>query len=87
LRVRDHLRGHRLLVLRQRLGIVDPHQHSVGGDVLPARHRHLSDAPVNPRCDVEAGCVHLPLHQQRLAADQVIDRQSGDRGDGHSDNK
>ena len=37
LRIGDDLGGQRLLVLGQRFGIVDPHQHGVGGDVLPAR--------------------------------------------------
>src|SRR5262245_29241964 len=39
----------RLLVLGQRFGIVDPHQHGVGVDILAAHDGHLSDAAVDPR--------------------------------------
>ena len=85
LRIGDDLGGQRLLVLGDRLGIVDPHQHRVGVDVLAARDGHLSDAAVDPRGDVEARRVHLALHQQRLAPHQIIDRQGGDRGDDHGD--
>ena len=80
LRLGDDLGGQRLLVLGDRLGIVDPHQHRAGGDVLAARDRDLGDAPIDPRRDVEPRRVHLALHQQRLAPHQVPDRQAGDDG-------
>ena len=73
--------GYRLLVLCDRLGIVDADQHGVGGNILPAHDRNLRDPPVNPRHDVEPRRVHLALHQQRLRAHQVPDRQPGDSGD------
>ena len=85
LRIGDDLGGQRLLVLGERLRIVDPHQHGAGGDVLAARHRDVGDAPVDPRGDVEARGVHLALHQQGLAPHEVPDRQTGDDGDDQSD--
>ena len=60
------LGGQRLLVLGDRLGIVDAHQHGAGGNVLAALHRDIGDAAVDPRGDVEARGVHLALHQQGL---------------------
>ena len=86
LRLGDDLGGDRLLVLGDRLGIVDLDQHGAGGDVLAAHDRDLSDAPVDPRGDVEPRRVHLALHQQRLRPHQIPDRQAGDGGDHHADN-
>ena len=63
LRVGDDPGSHRLFVPGDRFRIVDPYQHRVGGDVLPAIHRNFRDAPVDPRRDVEAGRVHLTLYQ------------------------
>jgi hypothetical protein len=68
LRLGDHLGGRCLLVLCDRLGIVDLDQHRPGGDVLAALDRDLADAPIDSRRDVEPRSVHLALHQQRLAA-------------------
>ena len=84
LRIGDDLGGQRLLVLRDRFGIVDPHQHGVGGDVLAAHDGNVRDAPVDPRRDVEPRRVHLALHQQRLGPHQIPDRQAGDGGDDHA---
>jgi len=75
LRLSDHLGGKRLLVLGERLGIVDPHQHRVGGNVLPARNRDLGDAPIDARREIKPRGVNLALHQQRLAADQIPERE------------
>ena len=85
LRIGDDLGGQRLLVLRERLRIVDPHQHGAGGNILPALHRNVGDTPVDPRGDVEARGVHLALHQQGLRPHQVPDRQTGDDGDDQPD--
>ena len=74
------LGSERLLVLRERLRIVDAHQHGARGDVLPALHRDVGDTPVDPRRDVEARGVHLALYQQGLRPHQVPDRQTGDDG-------
>ena len=86
LRLGDDLGGQRLLVLRDRLGIVDPHQHRACGDVLPAIYRNIADPPVDPRRDVEPRGINLALHQQRLGAHQIPDRQHGDGGDQQADN-
>ena len=85
LRIGHHLGSERLLVLRERLRIVDPHQHGAGGDVLPALHRDVGDTPVDPRGDVEARGVHLALYQQGLRPHEVPDRQTGDDGDDQPD--
>ena len=79
------LGSERLLVLRERLRIVDPHQHGAGGDVFPALHRDIGDASVDPRGDVEARGIHLALDQQRLRPHQVVDRQTRDDGDDQPD--
>ena len=72
-------------MLGDRLGIVDPHQRRTGLDVLAARNGDRRDAPVDPRRDVEPRRVDLALHQQRLAPQQIPDRQGGDRGGDHAD--
>ena len=53
-----------------RLGIVDPHQHGGGADVLAAHNRDIRDTSVDARRDVEPRRVHLALHQQGLAPQQ-----------------
>ena len=78
LRLGDDLGGQRLLVLGDRLGVVDPHQHRAGGDVLAAHDRDLRDAPIDPRRDVEPRRIDLALHQQGLRPHQIPDRQGGD---------
>ena len=85
LRIGHDLGSHRLLVLRDGLGVVDAHQHRSGRDVLPAHDRDLRDASVNARRDVEPRGVHLSLHQQRLWPNQIPDRQGGNDGDHSAD--
>jgi hypothetical protein len=65
LRLRHDPRRHRLLVLGERLGIVDLDQHRSGGDVLTALDGDFCNAPVDAGCNVEPGRVDLALHQQR----------------------
>jgi len=80
LRIGDDLGRQRLLVLGDRLGVVDAHQHCAGSDVLAAHDGNLGHAAIDASCDVKPGCVHLALHEQRLAAHQVPDRQTGNGG-------
>src|SRR5262249_31286538 len=68
LRFGDDLGGHCLRVLGNRLGVVDLDEHGSRGDVLPAYNGNLSDAPIDPRRDVEPRRVDLPLRQ---AADRA----------------
>src|SRR5262249_17114811 len=63
----------RLLVLRDRLGVVDAHQHRAGGNVLSAHHRDLRNPSIDARRDVEPRGVDLALHQQRLRPHQIPD--------------
>jgi len=79
LRLRHDPRRHRLLVLGERLGIVDLDQHRSGGDVLTALDGDFCNAPVDAGCNVEPGRVDLALHQQRLGPHQIPDRQRRDR--------
>jgi hypothetical protein len=73
LRFGDELGGHRLLVLCNRLGIIDADQHGAGGNILPAHDRNLADASVDARRDVEARRVHLALYEQRLGSHEIPD--------------
>ena len=68
------LGGQRLLVLGDRLGVVDADQHCAGRDVLAALYRDVADPAVDPRRDVEPCGIHLALHQQRLRPYEVPDR-------------
>jgi hypothetical protein len=54
-------------------GVVDPHQHRVGVDVLAAHDGHVPNASVYSRGDVESRRVDFPLYEQGLAAHQVPD--------------
>ena len=72
---------HRLLALGDVFGIVDPHQHRSGRDVLSARHRNVGDPPVDARGDVEPRRIDFALDQQRLRAHEKPDRESGDGRD------
>jgi hypothetical protein len=78
----DDFGRQRLLVLCNGLGVVDPHQHGAGRNILPAKDWNLADASVDPRRDVEPRCIHLTLHEQRLGSHQVPDGQAGN-GDDH----
>ena len=85
LRLGDDPGGERLLVLGKRFRIIDFDQHRAGRNVLAALNGNLGDATIDPCSDVEPCCIHLALHQQRLASQQIPDRQAGDGHDHERD--
>ena len=85
LRLGDNLGGQRLLVLCERLRVVDPHQDRAGVDVLAADHRNLCDAAIDPCRKIEPCRVHFALHQQGFAAHEIPDRQGSNRCNHHAD--
>jgi hypothetical protein len=78
LRFGNDLGGRGLLVLRERLGVVDAHQHRSSRDRLPPLHGNLTDTAIDARRNVKPGGVHLSLDQQRLRPHEVPERQATD---------
>jgi hypothetical protein len=74
LRFGDDFGGLGLLVLCDRLGVIDLDQHCAGRDVLPAFDWDLADPPIDPRRDVGPGRIHLALHQQGFGPHEVPNR-------------